>query len=49
MSKRFLEGSVLFVSILKWSLLAALVGIIVGCSTAVFLKLLDLSISATTT
>ncbi|MDD5009153.1 MAG: chloride channel protein [Syntrophorhabdaceae bacterium] len=49
MSKRFLEGSVLFVSILKWSLLAALVGVVVGCSTAFFLKLLDLSISVTTT
>ncbi len=49
MSKRFLEESVLFVSILKWSLLAALVGIVVGCATAIFLKLLDLSISITTT
>ncbi|HOE17848.1 MAG TPA: chloride channel protein [Syntrophorhabdaceae bacterium] len=49
MSKRFLEESVLFVSILKWSLLAALVGIVVGCSTAIFLKLLDLSISVTAT
>jgi len=49
MTKRFLEESVLFVSILKWSLLAALVGIVVGCSTAIFLKLLDLSISVTTT
>jgi len=47
MKKRFLEESVLFISILKWSLLAALVGIIVGCSTAIFLKLLDLSISIT--
>lgn len=49
MRKRFLEESVLFVSILKWSLLAALVGVIVGGSTALFLKLLDLSISTTTT
>lgn len=47
MSKRFLEESVLFVSILKWSLLAALVGVVVGCATAIFLKLLDLSILVT--
>jgi len=38
---------VLFVSILKWSLLAALVGVVVGCATAIFLKLLDLSILVT--
>ena len=43
MNKRFLEESVLFVSIVKWSLLSTIVGIIVGAATAGFLKLLDLS------
>ncbi len=44
MRKKVVEGSVLFVSILKWLFLAACVGIIVGISTAVFLKLLGLGI-----
>ena len=48
MKKRFLEESVLFISIIKWSFLAALVGIIVGLATAVFLKLLGLSTTFTT-
>jgi len=43
MNKRFLEESVLFVSVVKWSLLSTIVGIIVGAATAVFLRLLDLS------
>lgn len=45
MRKRVLEESVLFASVLKWSLLSAAVGVIVGASTALFLRLLDLSIS----
>lgn len=47
MSKRVLEESVLFISILKWSILAAFIGIIVGISTTIFLRLLDLSITLT--
>ena len=45
--KHLLESSVLFVSILKWLFLATCAGILVGLSTTVFLKLLGLSISAT--
>jgi H+/Cl- antiporter ClcA len=44
MRKKVVEGSVLFVSILKWLFLAACIGIIVGISTAAFLKLLGLGI-----
>ena len=40
MKKKVVEESVLFVSILKWLLLATCVGILVGGSTAVFLGLL---------
>ncbi len=48
MRKKVVEGSVLFVSILKWLFLAACVGIIVGMSTAAFLKLLGLGIDRAT-
>jgi H+/Cl- antiporter ClcA len=48
MRKKVLEGSVLFVSILKWLFLASCIGIIVGISTTVFLKLLGLSIAGAT-
>jgi chloride channel protein, CIC family len=47
MRKKVLEGSVLFISILKWLFLATCIGILVGISTTVFLKLLGLGISAT--
>jgi H+/Cl- antiporter ClcA len=47
MRNKVVEGSVLFVSILKWLFLAACTGVIVGISTAVFLKLLGLGISRT--
>ncbi|HSB32412.1 MAG TPA: chloride channel protein [Candidatus Sulfobium mesophilum] len=43
MRKRVLEGSVLFISISKWIFLASVAGIIVGFSTAIFLKLLGIS------
>ena len=46
MRKKIVEGSVLFVSILKWLFLASCVGVIVGVSTTVFLKVLGLGISA---
>lgn len=47
MRKHILESSVLFVSIVKWLFLATCAGILVGLSTTVFLKLLGLSIVAT--
>ncbi len=45
MRDKLIEESVLFVSVLKWVFLASTVGLIVGISTAVFLKLLDGAIS----
>src|SRR5512143_2727358 len=48
MRKKVLEGSVLFVSILKWLFLATCIGVIVGISTTVFLKLLGIGISTVT-
>lgn len=44
MKKRLAEESVIFISIVKWLILATLVGIISGLATAVFLKLLNYSI-----
>lgn len=43
MRKKVLESSVLFISISKWIFLASVAGIIVGFSTAIFLKLLGIS------
>lgn len=43
MKGKILESSVLFVSVVKWILLATCVGIIVGLSTSIFLKVLHLS------
>jgi len=48
MKRKVVEGSVLFISILKWLFLATCVGIMVGISTAVFLKLLGLGIAGAT-
>lgn len=45
MKRKVLESSILFVSIVKWLFLAACVGILVGVSTAVFLKSLDIGIA----
>jgi len=42
--RQFLESSTLFVNILRWSLLAAVVGAIVGFSTAIFIMALHGSI-----
>lgn len=44
MRKKILESSVLFVSILKWLFLASCTGIIVGISTAIFIKSLEFCI-----
>jgi H+/Cl- antiporter ClcA len=41
MKKKLTEEAVLFVSIIKWIVLAVVIGIIVGFSTAVFLKALN--------
>ena len=46
MNKKFIESSVLFVSVIKWIILASCVGVIVGVSTSIFLKLLGMSIAA---
>jgi H+/Cl- antiporter ClcA len=45
MKKRVLEESVLFISIIKWFFLATVVGVLVGISTTVFLKVLEFSIA----
>jgi H+/Cl- antiporter ClcA len=45
MKGSLVEESVLFVSVLKWVFLATVIGIIVGLSTAVFLKILSWSIT----
>jgi len=47
MKKTVFEESVLFISIIKWLFLASCVGVIVGLSTSVFLKLLEMSIAFT--
>ena len=43
MKRRFAEETILLVSIIKWVFLATVVGIIVGFSTTLFLKLLNWS------
>lgn len=48
MKKRLKEESILFISILKWFILATIVGTIVGASTAFFLLLLKGSTDFTT-
>jgi len=44
MKRRMIESSVLFISISKWIFLASCVGLVVGVSTTIFLKLLALGI-----
>jgi H+/Cl- antiporter ClcA len=41
MKRKIMEQSVLLVSIIKWIFLASCIGILVGASTAIFLKLLN--------
>ncbi|MFA4989805.1 MAG: chloride channel protein [Candidatus Omnitrophota bacterium] len=43
MKRRFAEETILLISVIKWVFLATIVGIIVGLSTTLFLKLLDWS------
>ncbi len=45
MKKKILEQSILFISVVKWFLLASIVGIMVGFSTTLFLNWLEKSIS----
>lgn len=45
MNKIFKEETVLFISIIKWAILATMVGIVVGLSTTIFLKALGWSTS----
>ena len=47
MKKRLKEESVIFISIFKWLVLASIIGIIVGLSTTLFLKVLNLSTAYT--
>jgi len=47
MKNKFIEESVLLVSILKWFVLSTAIGIVVGLSTTLFLKLLYWSVSYT--
>src|SRR4030042_4389075 len=48
MKKHLIEESILFLSILKWGVIATVIGGLVGLSTALFLKLLDLSLEFST-
>jgi H+/Cl- antiporter ClcA len=48
MRKHLIEESVLFISILKWVVIATGIGIIVGLSTTLFLMLLDWSLVQST-
>ncbi|MHB8173505.1 MAG: chloride channel protein [Nitrospirota bacterium] len=47
MRKHLAEHGTMFVSILKWSVLASIVGVVVGLSTTLFLKALDFSTART--
>jgi H+/Cl- antiporter ClcA len=46
--KKFIEESVLFISIVKWLFLASCIGAIVGLSTSIFLKFLEMGIALAT-
>jgi len=48
MKKHLIEESILFISILKWVVIATGIGVIVGLSTTLFLKLLDWCMALTT-
>jgi len=47
MKKRLAEETVLFISVIKWVALAAVIGTIVGFSTTLFLKILNVSMTFT--
>jgi H+/Cl- antiporter ClcA len=46
MMKKLAEGTIIFISVLKWVVLATVIGAIVGLSTTGFLKILNWSIRA---
>jgi len=48
MKNHLIEESILFISILKWVVIATGVGVIVGLSTTLFLKLLDWTLNYST-
>jgi len=48
MKRRIKEETVLFISVVKWVVLATIIGIIVGVSTAVFVKILNWSTASCT-
>lgn len=48
MKKRFEETTIIFISVIKWSILATIIGIAVGLSTTLFLKTLSWSTHLTT-
>jgi len=45
MKKRIAEETIIFISVIKWFILASITGTIVGFATAVFLKILNWSIT----
>lgn len=45
MLRRFLESSLLFIHVIRWFLIAIMVGVVVGIATSYFLKALDGSIT----
>jgi H+/Cl- antiporter ClcA len=47
MRRRVIEQSILFISVLKWFVLASVTGVLVGLSTTVFLKCLEYASSYT--
>lgn len=47
MKRRIKEETIIFLSILKWLILASIIGVIVGAAVTVFLKLLTISTSLT--
>lgn len=47
MRRRVLEESILFISVIKWFLLASVIGVVVGGSTTIFLKALELGAAYT--
>ncbi len=47
MEEKLKETTIIFISIIKWTILATLVGIVVGFSTTLFLKTLNLSVFLT--
>ncbi|MBE9528528.1 MAG: chloride channel protein [Proteobacteria bacterium] len=46
MKRRLREETVIFISIMKWLVLASIIGLVVGLSTTLFLKLLQFSTSS---